>query len=89
MRPQEINIKLIIGPDGCICAPYRDGIDLTTLGHVTVKRLSRIEFNNKKQVWEVRRAVGEQVLFKHKNRAACLRWEERNFALLKEDNGHR
>ena len=88
MRPSEITIRLVIGPEGVIVSPYRDGVDLTGLGAVTVKRLSRIEFNNTTGFWEVRRDTGKKVLFKHINRAACLGWEERNFGLLRENEKH-
>jgi hypothetical protein len=62
------------GEAGCL---YSELIDLSSIGLLEVSRASNIEFNQQKQMWEVR--VDGKVLFAHSSRAVCLAWEIQHF----------
>jgi hypothetical protein len=59
------------GQGSCL---YTELIDLPAIGPLEVRRASFIEFNNERQVWEVK-SVGGNVLFFAKSRHVCLAWE--------------
>ncbi len=47
----EIVIRIdTYGSLGCL---YQDDLDLTQLGHLTVRRASRVEFDNAQQGWTI------------------------------------
>lgn len=54
---------------------YTELIDLPAIGPLEVRRASFIEFNNERQVWEVK-GTGGNVLFFAKSRHVCLAWEQ-------------
>ena len=54
---------------------YTELIDLQSIGSLEVRRASFIEFNNPRQVWEVKNLSG-RVLFFSRSRSACLSWEQ-------------
>jgi hypothetical protein len=54
---------------------YTELIDLRAIGSLSVRRASFIEFNNKRQSWEVKNQLG-RVLFFARSRGACLAWEQ-------------
>ena len=54
---------------------YTELIDLHSIGSLYVRRASFIEFNNERQVWEVKNELG-QILFFSKHREACIAWEQ-------------
>lgn len=56
---------------------YTELIDLAQLGPMEIQRASTIEFNNQKQVWEVRSRQGK-LLFHSFSRRTCLEWEATN-----------
>ena len=66
---------LAFHPDGTIQGFYSEAIDLCCLGHLTVKRVSTIEFDQSEQVWKVFDPNGN-CLFSSRSRTECLRWEE-------------
>ena len=45
---------LVFTPAGTAHGLYTEVIDLTSLGRLTVKRASRIEFSDGRQCWQVR-----------------------------------
>ena len=57
---------------------YTEIIDLAALGALEIARASNVEFNNARQVWEVRNAEGV-MLFTHSSRTHCLAWEQHYF----------
>lgn len=59
---------------------YTDDIPLASLGRLTCRRVSRIEWNEPGQTWEVRPARGNRVLFRAVSRAVCVDWERERFA---------
>jgi hypothetical protein len=63
------------GPSGQGSCLYTELIDLHSIGFLHVRRASFIEFNNERQVWEVKSELG-QLLFFSKTREACLAWEQ-------------
>ncbi len=67
--------------DGTARGLYTDEIPLRELGRLTCRRVSRIEFDARSQLWEVRPAGRKgSVLFRHASRAACVDWERKAFA---------
>ena len=53
---------------------YSELIDLRSLGTLSTKRATAIEFNNTSQLWEVWSEQGER-LYVSPSRANCLNWE--------------
>ena len=66
---------LSFGPSGQGSCVYTELIDLHSIGLLYVRRDSFIEFNNERQVWEVKNALGA-IRFFAKSRGACLAWEQ-------------
>ena len=70
-------IRVIIRYDGygagrCL---YTELIPLQTLGVLTMRRATRIEFHEKTQKWRVWDRSGHS-LFESSSRGHCLQWEE-------------
>lgn len=63
--------------DGTGTCLYTEQIDLTTIGNLEISRATTIEFNQSKQLWEVRNIEGE-LLYQHLSRHTCLEWEQQN-----------
>ena len=57
---------------------YTEAIALGSIGRLTLRRATTIEFNESSQQWEVRDAGGA-LLHTHPSREACLAWEHRHF----------
>jgi hypothetical protein len=57
---------------------YTEAIELGSIGRLTIRRATTIEFNEAVQKWEVRDAGGA-LLHTHPSREACLAWEHRHF----------
>jgi hypothetical protein len=57
---------------------YTEAIDLGSIGRLTLRRATTIEFNEAVQKWEVRDAGGA-LLHSHPSREICLEWEHRHF----------
>lgn len=57
---------------------YTEAIELGSIGRLTIRRATTIEFNEAVQKWEVRDA-GNALLHTHASREACLAWEHRHF----------
>ena len=71
---------LVFHPDGTAQGLYTEAIDLALLGRLTVKRASRVEFNEQIQRWQVRTLRG-RTLFGAPTRRQCLEWEEQHFTV--------
>lgn len=63
---------------GQIDCLYTDAIDLRALGRLHVIRATDIRFNASTQQWDVHHADNGSVLFSHRARTECLRWEHNN-----------
>jgi hypothetical protein len=75
---------LLFDSDGSIRCLHTDLIPLQSLGHLTVRRASTVEFDEKRQVWQVLREI-EPVLiveFESPSREACLQFESDNWELF-------
>ena len=59
---------------------YTDAIPLGSIGRLKCRRVSRIDWNERRQTWEVRPARGRRVMYSHASRAACVDWERENLA---------
>jgi hypothetical protein len=53
---------------------YTEAVDLSTIGPLEITRASTLEFNRSSQKWEVM-DLGGQLLFSHRSREVCLKWE--------------
>lgn len=68
-------IVLSILPDGSAHAVHTEAFPLETLGPMTVRRASTVEFNETAQRWEVRWPDSPAVVYSDTSRAACIAWE--------------
>ena len=75
-----MNPVLTFEPDGVVRCLHTDAIPLQSLGTLTVKRATNIEFNASTQQWEVKDAAGA-ILFTNPSRSCCLAWELNRFNL--------
>jgi len=74
---------LTFRPDGSGRGLWTDAIPLANLGRLTVRRVSRIDWSETRQVWEIRPARGGHVMHRDTSRAACVDWERLHFGNLK------
>ncbi|KKN91236.1 hypothetical protein LCGC14_0221040 [marine sediment metagenome] len=75
-----MKIVLDIDPAGDVHCLYTDEIDLFAIGRVVgVRKASNVEFNEKKQVWEVLSLEGK-VLHESCSRVAAIDWEIKAFS---------
>ena len=74
------DIVFDIDENGNMHGLYTDSINLFEIGRViNVKKASNVEFNQKKQMWEVLSLDGE-VLFEHQNREKAIEKEIEMFS---------
>jgi hypothetical protein len=71
----EIAITFTV--DGTGHALHTECIDLGQIGRLTVTRATEIEFDDKTQLWCVRRPGSRFCLYRNVSRLACLAWERR------------
>jgi hypothetical protein len=79
-------------PDGTARCLHTDIIPLQSIGRMTVRRASTVEFNERTQEWEVRvprhdsftRLLGieTRTLFANTSRQLCLEYEQREWQTL-------
>ena len=65
-------------PQGVALCLYTEAIDLASLGRLSVRRASQVEFDNVAQGWRVRDLDGKE-LYASRSRAGCLAWEQSYF----------
>ena len=70
-----MNLTLTFTPDGTGCCLYSELIDLARIGRLSVKRATRIEYDNAKQVWRVYDVRDGFPMFTAPTRQQCLEWE--------------
>jgi hypothetical protein len=73
-------VTLLIQPAGKIQGLYTELLDLTRLGRLKLRRISRIEFNHRRQCWQVLNSRGKR-LHTATSRQACLDWEQAHFGV--------
>ena len=73
-------VTLLIRPAGKVQGLYTELLDLTRLGRLTLRRISRIEFNHRRQRWQVLNSRGKR-LHSAISRQACLDWEQAHFGV--------
>jgi hypothetical protein len=66
---------LSVEEDGTIETLWTDALPLAELGTMTMKRASRIEFNEEIQMWEVFIEGSRSAVYANQSRRACLDWE--------------
>lgn len=72
--------SFVFTSDGIAHGLYTEVIDLTAIGRLTVKRASKIEFNDHTQSWEVQ-TLGSRMIFSAPTRHQCLDWEQQYFTV--------
>ena len=71
MTPETV---LTFDTDGKAHGLYTEAIPLHTLGRLSIRRATTIEFDDASQCWVVRDLMGGH-LFHHPSRQLCLDWE--------------
>jgi hypothetical protein len=72
---------ILFDPTGTARCLYSELVDLRTLGRLTVRRATRIEFDERTQRWDVLPVTGDgPALFSAPARGDCLAWEQANIA---------
>ena len=86
--------KLRITPDGCVRGLWTDEIDWPSIGRVSVRRASHIEFCDRRQMWYVRAGRPKsrvrrllQVML-HRPFGEVLRWARSRAEALKWELAH-
>ncbi|OPZ24360.1 MAG: hypothetical protein BWZ02_02865 [Lentisphaerae bacterium ADurb.BinA184] len=67
-------------PDGSVRCLYHEAINLHALGRLTVRRASKIEFDERRQMWAVTVGRSRKPVFFSTSRQECLQWERQHFA---------
>ena len=73
-------MNLTFDTHGTIRGLYGEDIDLRSLGPLSLRRASAIEFNHATQQWEVYCSRDRRLLFTHPSRDTCLTWEQENLS---------
>jgi hypothetical protein len=71
---------ITFGPDGTGRCLHHDAIRLQSLGRLACRRASRVEFNARRQAWEVTSAATAAVVYRSPSRQRCLDWERRHLS---------
>ena len=71
---------LLIEPTGAVICLHSDLIPLQTLGRLTTRRATTVEFNEAIQEWQVKEPGCGAVYYSHPSRENCLKWEHRTFS---------
>jgi len=75
-----VTATILFDSDGTARCLYTDLIPLQSLGHLTVRRASTVEFSEPAQEWQVRLPdANGGVLFHSSSREAALAWEASNW----------
>lgn len=82
-----MEIAITFTPDGTGHALHTEIVDLAQIGRLTIKRATDIEFDDKAQLWCVRRPGSRFVLYRNASRQACLEWE-RQYLQVEADREH-
>ena len=67
-----------VSSDGTAECLYTENLPLKSLGNISCRRATYIEFNTGAQEWEVISADNGRVLFSHPSRQTCIEWEKEN-----------
>ena len=73
-----MNSTITFTPDGNGQCLYTEAIDLKNIVTLEIKRATNIEFNDYTQLWEVRDAKNNGILFQNASREICIAWEHDN-----------
>jgi len=75
---------LNIRPDGTVHSLYTEAINLASLGPLTVKRATSIEFDHSRQAWCVFDHKGF-MMYCSPSRNICLEWERQHLNWVLEN----
>jgi hypothetical protein len=73
-----MNSTITFTSDGNGHCLYTEAILLGSIGTLEIQRATNIEFNDKKQCWEVRSAKNNGILYQNASREICIAWEHDN-----------
>ena len=71
----SVDMALTFTPDGTGRCLYTEALDLGAIGRLSVRRATRIEFDDRAQDWRVYTAHGRVAMFNSPSRQECLEWE--------------
>lgn len=63
---------IVIHPDGMVRAVYSDQLPLRSLGPLSVRRASSVEFDEKRQVWRATEIITGRILAEGPSREAVI-----------------
>jgi hypothetical protein len=73
-------LVLVFHPDGNGRCLWTEALPLASIGKLTMRRASVVEFNEQRQQWEVKPPEDSiTVLFASQSREQCLQWEHQHF----------
>ena len=75
MPPAVMNHTISVSESGDIETLWTDALPLAELGTMTMKRASKIEFNEEIQMWGVFIEGSRAAVYANASRQACLDWE--------------
>jgi hypothetical protein len=78
---------LTFTPDGTGHGLYTEALELGRIGILSIRRATRIEFDDRAQYWRVYLVHGRVALFNSPTRQECLEWERR-YLESQEDMKH-
>ncbi len=81
------SLSLTFTPDGTGHGLYTEALDLSRIGILSIRRATRIEFDDRAQYWRVYLAYGRFALFNSPSRQECLEWE-RSYLDSQEEMKH-
>lgn len=71
-------VTILFHKNGLGSCFYTEAIPLATLGRLRIHRVTSINWNPKRQTWEVRNKKGK-LLHDATSREACIEWEKVKF----------
>ena len=78
-----MTMRIAFTPKGDMKFLHVEGVGIEKLSPlVNITRWSNIEFNNQRQVWQVKKVGEDKVLFTNKSRKKCVIWEHAHFDAL-------
>ena len=69
------SVSITFAADGCGRCLYTEAIDLGRVGQLSIRRATRIDYDNRKHVWRVHDVRDGFPMFTAPTRRQCLEWE--------------
>lgn len=68
---------LTFSADGKGRGLYTEAVDLSRIGRLSIRRATRIEFDNAAGEWKVYLPDSDEALYSSPSRSGCIGWEHR------------